>query len=92
MSAACPVFAFSVELDVGPRNGSIEVMAALVDEVLYPRGLVAEASGGRNPSFMVRGESAQATSADADAVAQWAHQRPEVLAVRIGPLVDLTEA
>jgi len=91
MSAACPVFAFSVELDVGPLEDAIEVMAALVDEVLYPRGLVAEAGGGRRASFVVRGEAAQATSADAEAVAHWAHQRPEVLSVRIGPLIDLSD-
>lgn len=91
MSAACPVFGFFVELEVGPRDDAIKVMATLVDEVLDPRGLVVEAGAGHGASFVVRGEAAQATNADADAVVQWANGRSEILGARIGPLVDLTE-
>lgn len=91
MSAACPVFGFVVRLEVGPRDDPMKLMANLVDEVLYPRGLIVDRDTGHGASFVVRGEAAQATSADADAVAQWANKRAEILDVRIGPLVDLSE-
>ena len=92
MSAPCPIFTFLVELDLstdlaGGRRDALQ--RAFAAEVAR-RGLVAEGgpSAGRW-TYRITSESSQATDLDRRALESWAAARPEILAVRVGQLVEL---
>ena len=92
MSAACPVFGFSIactlksELDEAGE-------AALTDAFLTfaaSRGLVCSGGfSGRRWSMTVHSDAGQATDADRAAADAWIAARFEVAAAKVGPLVDL---
>ena len=92
MSAACPLLGFSVELDVVRTAG--DAAAARVrrsfDELIEGRGLLCETErGGRTWTYVVHSEASQATDADRTAVKEWADAHAEIVAARVGPIVDL---
>jgi 50S ribosomal subunit binding protein YggL len=92
MSAPCPVFGFEVRAEIHPVDDDDRraFWRALEIDFLVGRGLVARclAFGGRL-SFAVTSEASQATDADRQALEEWAAARPEILAMHVGPLVDL---
>jgi uncharacterized protein YggL (DUF469 family) len=97
VSAACPVFGFTVALrptralDDAHERGLWE---SFVRETVERRGLVCNdgTHDAKRWSCVVRSEAGQATDADREAIAAWASAQPEIVAVEIGPLVDLTSA
>jgi uncharacterized protein YggL (DUF469 family) len=96
MSAPCPVFGFLVEFELADTlsvEQTRQLRLAMERDVIEPRGLVCdERSSGRRWSFVVRSEASQATDADRVAVEAWADTRFEVVAARIGPLLDFASA
>ena len=91
MSAPCPVFGFEVRAEIRPVDDDRRALwLALETDFLAERGLVARriALGGVL-SFAVTSEASQATDADRRALEAWAATRPEILSMRVGPLVDL---
>ena len=96
MSTPCPIFGFTVEFEMATTltSDQLRVMrAAFLEEVIEPRGLTyAERSGGQRWSFVVRSEASQATDADRQAVEAWAQPRREIIAIAVGPLLDLAGA
>ena len=96
MSTPCPVFGFTVEFEMATTLTSdlLRVLrAAFLEEIMEPRGLTyAERSGEHGWSIVVRSEASQATDADRQAVEAWARARREVIAITVGPLLDLASA
>lgn len=77
-----------MQLDVGGSRLD-ELLRAFAAEVAN-RGLVAR--GGASPggwTYRITSESAQATDLDRRALETWAAARPEIVAVRVGQLVEL---
>lgn len=91
VSPPCPILEFLVELQ--PRRdldeAARDTLSRLIEELLAARGLlrVPERPGYRW-SFVVQSEAAQLTDMDREAVFAWAHRRPEVARVDVGPIVD----
>jgi Uncharacterized protein conserved in bacteria len=91
MSAPCPVFGFLVriEIDAVATRRVSELHAALLNEVVEPRGLTcSERTDARRWAFVVRSEAGQATDADRLAVETWAQAQPEIVSVSVGTLLD----
>ena len=92
MSAACPQLGFSVELDMvhSASDATVTRLRRSFEELIEARGLVRKTErGGRTWTFVVRSEASQATDADRTAVMAWADARGEIIAARVGPIVDL---
>ena len=92
MSAPCPVFGFEVRAEIRPVDDDDRraLWLALETDFLAERGLVARCIAlGGVLSFAVASEASQATDADRRALEAWAATRPEILSMRVGPLVDL---
>ena len=93
MSAACPEFGFELTFDLVPRLGE-DARSALRDafiDALEARGLSADGGGEQVWRHVITRDGAQAIDADREALRAWAATRPEIAAVTVGPLVDLSD-
>jgi uncharacterized protein YggL (DUF469 family) len=94
MSAACPTFAFLVEIEIEPEAAASaddlwEAFIAFAGE----RGLLADGGRGyRRWTYRLHGEGMQATDADRAAFRSWASTRPEIVSTVVGELFDLGSA
>jgi uncharacterized protein YggL (DUF469 family) len=94
MSAACPTFGFTVDVQFAPgvteadRQALWKSFVRLIDE----RGLTATEPMKRRWQCIVQSEASQAADADRQAVHTWAGARHEIVGVAIGQLVDLSAA
>ena len=91
MTAACPELAFEIVLRLAPGRGVREAWRDAFVAALDARGLSAT-GGGDAPRYLITRDGGQAVDADREAMRAWAEQRPEVLSVAVGPLIDLREA
>lgn len=92
MSAPCPVFGFEAHAEIRPVDDDDRraLWRAVETDFLAGRGLVARFLAFEGVlSFAVTSEASQATDADRKALEAWAATRPEILSLRVGPLVDL---
>ena len=92
MSAACPIFGFTLSCTLhSPLDEDGE--AALTDAFLAvaaSRGWVCSGGfSGTRWSMTVHSDAGQATDADRAAAESWAAARPEIATASGGPLVDL---
>ena len=92
MSAACPVFGFTLTCALrAPLDDARE--AALTDAFLRfadSRGLVCSGGfSGTRWSMTMHSDGGQATDAERGAAEDWARARPEIATASVGPLVDL---
>ena len=92
MTAACPVFGFTLQCTL--RSALDEAgEAVLTDDFLAftaSRGLACSGGfSGTRWSMTVHSEAGQATDADRSAAEAWARQRSEIAAATVSPLVDL---
>lgn len=92
MTAACPVFGFTLQCALHSQLDDAGE-AALTDAFLAfaaSRGLVCSGGfSGTRWSMTVHSEAGQATEADRAAVESWVRGRPEIAAANVGPLLDL---
>lgn len=92
MSAACPVFGFSIACILRSRLDEAGE-AALTDAFLRfatTRGLVCSGGfSGTRWSMTVHSDAGQATDSDRTAAEAWVDARPEIATATVGPLVDL---
>jgi uncharacterized protein YggL (DUF469 family) len=92
LSAACPIFGFTLTCVLGSQLDVVGE-AALTDAFLRfaaSRGLVSSGGfSGTRWSMTVHSDAGQATDADRAAVEQWVASRREIASATIGPLVDL---
>lgn len=92
MTAACPVFGFTLRCTLhSPLDDAGE--SALTDDFLAfaaSRGLVCSGGfSGTRWSMTVHSEAGQATEADRTAAEAWVRARPEIADTNVGPLFDL---
>jgi uncharacterized protein YggL (DUF469 family) len=92
VSAACPVFGFSLMCTLrAPLDDAGE--AALTDAFLAwasARGLSCSGGfSGTRWSMTVHSEAGQATDADRRSLESWVATRPEIASASVGALVDL---
>jgi uncharacterized protein YggL (DUF469 family) len=92
MSAACPVFGFTIACTL--RSALDEAReAALTDAFLRfaaSRGLVCSGGfSGTRWSMTVHSDAGQATDADRIETEAWIASRSEIAGATVGPLVDL---
>jgi len=97
MSAPCPVFGFTVEIELGDASSNVDSIARQVErDVLERRGLEwTREQTTRVVRYVVRGESSQATDDDRQALAArlgTLRERGAVHAFRVGPIVDFSSA
>jgi hypothetical protein len=92
MSAACPVFGFSIVCTLRSPLDDARA-AALTDAFLRftaSRGLVCSGGfSGTRWSMTVHSDAGQATDSDRLAAEAWVASRAEIAAADLGPLVDL---
>jgi uncharacterized protein YggL (DUF469 family) len=92
MSAACPVFGFTLQCTL--RSALDETGEAMLTDAFLAfaasRGLVSSGGfSGTRWSMTVHSDAGQATDADRLAAEAWALQRPEIAVAAVGLLVDL---
>ncbi len=92
MSAACPVFGFSIACTLRSQPDEAGE-AALTDAFLTfasSRGLVCSGGfSGIRWAMTVHSDAGQATDSDRTAAEAWVAARPEIATAAVGPLVDL---
>ncbi|MGH7637327.1 MAG: 50S ribosome-binding protein YggL [Gemmatimonadaceae bacterium] len=92
MTAACPIFGFTLQCTLHAQLDAAGE-AALTDAFLAfaaSRGLVCSGGfSGARWSMTVHSEAGQATEADRSAAEAWVRARPEIAAAGVGPLFDL---
>jgi len=93
MSAACPEYGFELTFHLVPRLAE-DARSALWDafiDAVEARGLSAGGGGDQVWRLVITRDGGQAIDADREALGAWAAARPEIAAVGVGPLVDLSE-
>jgi hypothetical protein len=91
MSAACPLFGFSLQLRGAAADDRARLVDALRRELLEGRGLLlmeGEVAG----SCIITGDGFQATDADREAVIEWLAVQPDGGGYTVGALDDFGSA
>ena len=86
--ASCPVFGFTVQMDLAPGVDAARLWGAFV-ALLESRGLAYEGGGDQQVELTVSSEAGQATELDREAVLAFLAARAELERYGAGPLVDL---
>lgn len=92
MTAPCPTFGFHVLLEFAPRISASERATFETAWFAFVRQLGLHAEGRNNGvQYVVTGDASQAIDGDRTLVHRWLAERPEVLDMHVGELVDLEQ-
>ncbi|HEY4218656.1 MAG TPA: 50S ribosome-binding protein YggL [Gemmatimonadaceae bacterium] len=92
MSAACPTFAFVVDVQLDAHVNPVAQVALWNSfcHALDARGLICTGAKRAGWPTVVRGEASQATDADRQAISEWAASHVAIVGVDVGQLLDLS--
>jgi uncharacterized protein YggL (DUF469 family) len=92
VTAPCPTLGFLVEFDIdaGVSRDRADALWRAFMAAVGERGLVADGgTSWRTWTYRIHSEASQATDLDRHAVREWAASRREILASRVGELIEL---